>query len=270
MSKTRHTFMEIRILYNISDHAEDEQLMEFADKKVLVTGTSRGIGKAIAEAFLAKGALVAGVVRPSSALRQSIQHHNFIQVVCDLQDSAAVQALLSHLSDDWKDINVLVNNAGIKRRTNFADTASDVWDETITINLHTPYTLTRVVSNAMIARGNKGTIINIASQAGVGYVSSSLEYGISKAGLIYLTKASANVLAPYGITVNAISPGRTYTDLTAYTDDPIKEQEALTRIPLGHINTPEEIAKAVLFLASGSARNITGQVLAIDGGECVS
>lgn len=241
--------------------------MDFKGKTALVTGASRGIGKAIAEQFLAKGAKVIGVSTGMNAMITA-DKNAYLHVQLDLTDVDAYSKIVNSLPERFKNVDILVNNAGIKMNTEFATSTVSDWDKTMDVNLRSAYFLTQAVY-PMLAKHGQGRVINIASQSGVAHVKSSIEYGLSKAGLIYLTKSLARALAKDGITVNAVSPGRTYTDMTSYGDNPDKLDDALKKIPLNAINTPEEIATAVLYFASDAAHNITGQILGIDGGEAI-
>lgn len=241
------------------------KVMNFNDTTVLVTGSSRGIGKAIAEAFLANGARVIGV---STGAGHTIKSNKdrYLHVQLDLAKSSEFETFVQSLPEPFKNIDILVNNAGIKKTTQFDTSTISDWVETMDVNLRSVYFLSQALSPTL-AKSGRGRIINIASQSGVAHVSSSIEYGLSKASMIYLTKSLARVLAKDGTTVNAVSPGRTYTDMTDYGADTKKLEQTLAKIPLHAINTPQEIAAVVLFLASDVAHNITGQVIGIDGGE---
>jgi len=241
------------------------KLMDFSGRTVLVTGASRGIGKAIAEGFLANGAKVIGI-STSSESRIESNAANYLHVQQDLSDVNSFEKMFDSLPESFKNVDTLVNNAGIKITTEFKSSSLNDWQKTMDVNLRAVYFLSQLMSPVLAKKGD-GRIINIASQSGVAHVSSSIEYGLSKSGMIYLTKSLARVLAKDGITVNAISPGRTYTDMTGYGDDSSKLQETLAKIPLHAINTPQEVASAVMYLASDNAHNITGQVIGIDGGE---
>lgn len=247
--------------------------MVVSNKTVLVTGATRGIGLAIATSFLKKGYGVVGIYRNSDAQARFLKdtYPHFWPVKFDLVNCEGLEEMLTSLPSEFQQISILVNNAGIKHRTNFLETTLTAWNETIDVNLRTPYFLTQSVARNVIKRGERGgRIINITSQAAPNFSPDSLEYGLSKSGLTHFTKQAAKRLALHNITVNAISPGRTYTDLTNYHINPDKEQHAIKNIPLKHINSPQEVANIAMFLASESSNNITGQVIAIDGGEVIS
>lgn len=244
---------------------------QLSGNTVLVTGATRGIGRAITELFLAHGAKVAGIYHTADERAAELvdkASDNFYPIKFDLANVAEIPSMVDSLPTAFRQVDILVNNAGIKERTSFLDTTPAIWDDTMSINLRAPYFLSQAVARGMAERRH-GRIINITSQAGPNLTPDSLEYGTSKTGLAHITKTLAKVLAPFGITVNAISPGRTYTDLTGYNADPEKERRALTGIPLHHINDPAEIADVALFLASKSCANVTGQIIAVDGGEVI-
>lgn len=246
-----------------------ERLLE---KTAVVSGATRGIGRAITDLFLENGAKVAGIYLESDdeAERLASEAPNrFLPVKFDLTDVDRIPEMVRRFPSEFRDIDILVNNAGTKLRTPFFDTSTDIWEQTMALNLRAPYFLSLAIARGMVERG-QGRIINISSQASPNLTPDSLEYGISKSGLVHVTKTLAKVLAPSGVTVNAVSPGRTYTDLSGYEDDPEKEANTLQNIPLQHINRPSEVADVALFLAADTGNNITGQVVAIDGGEVVA
>jgi len=238
--------------------------MDFKDKTVLVTGASRGIGKAIVESFLKNNARVVGI----STGDVGFNHENYFHLKLDLSEDRAYINIEDQLPDAFKSVDILVNNAGVKINTEFTTSTLESWEKTMNVNLRSVYFLTQSLSETL-AKSSSGRVINIASQSGVAHVRSSIEYGLSKAGVIYLTKSLAKVLAKDGTTVNTVSPGRTSTDMTGYENDPEKLAEAIAKIPLGKINTSEEIASVVMFLASDQAHNITGQVIGVDGAEAL-
>jgi NAD(P)-dependent dehydrogenase (short-subunit alcohol dehydrogenase family) len=239
--------------------------MDFSKTTVLVTGASRGIGRAIVSEFLKKDARVIGV-STTKLEKEFTQLEKYTHVVCDLSEDDSADKVLSSIPKELQNIDILVNNAGIKVDTEFQSSKVADWNKTLNTNLRSAYFLSQSLT-PILSKSKNGRIINIASQSGVAHVSSSIEYGLSKAGMIYITKSLAKAVAKFGITVNAVSPGRTYSDMTGYDTDPEKLARTLEKIPLHAINTPEEIAKIVLFLANASAHNITGQVIGVDGGE---
>lgn len=197
-----------------------------------------------------------------------LTNKNYFHLKIDLSKTTNFSNIEERLPLEFRDIDIIINNAGIKKRTELETSTIDDWETTMNTNLRPIYFLTQALHKTLAKRGS-GRIINIASQSGVAHVSSSIEYGLSKAGVIYLTKSLARLLAKDGITVNSVSPGRTSTDMTGYEDNPEKLSDALAKIPLGRVNSSEEVAAVVLFLASDAAHNITGQVIGIDGGEAL-
>lgn len=246
----------------------------FTGKHVLVTGGSKGIGRSIVEAFAKGGAKVTFIYNTSNEkaddlTRWSASHgYAVFSVKFDLVNIPLISNLIDSIVAKNGEIDILINNAGVKIKTEFLSSTEEDWDKTFEINLKSLYFVSQAVARYMsVCR--KGKIINISSQSGYRHVQSSIEYGLSKSGVAYLTISLARILSQYGITVNSLSPGRTYTDMTKYKEDAIRERSAIENIPLGKINSAESIASCVLFLASESADNITGQILGVDGGEAV-
>jgi len=213
----------------------------------IVTGASRGLGAAMADALEQAGARV---VRTSSS-------------DADLRDRNAVASLLDRAGD----ADILVNNAGIIRRADLVDYSDEDWDDVIEVNLRSVFALSRDFARRLVARKAKGRIINIASmlsfQGGLRVVA----YTAAKSGILGLTRALANELAPLGINVNAIAPGYMATDNTqALRDDPQRSRDILARIPAGRWGTPEDLAGAVVFLASPASEYVHATTLTVDGG----
>jgi len=213
----------------------------------IVTGASRGLGAAMGDALEEAGAKV---VRLSSD-------------DADLSDRQAVTKLLDRAGD----ADILVNNAGIIRRANFLDYSDDDWDAVIEVNLRAAFALSREFARRVVERKRGGRIINVASllsfQGGIRVAA----YTAAKSGLLGLTRAMANELAPLNIKVNAIVPGYMATDNTqALRDDPARSREILARIPAGRWGTPDDLKGAVVFLASRASEYVHGSALAVDGG----
>jgi 3-oxoacyl-[acyl-carrier protein] reductase len=244
-----------------------ERVMNLNGRTVLVTGASRGIGRAITKGFLDIGDRVIGI-STTSDYPDEFKGDHYTHLKLDVGDQTAIKHFLTRVPEGFKNIDILVNNAGIMRDTELLTSTQEDWDAVMDINLRAVYFITQLLS-PIIAKSKSGRIINIASQSGIAHSTSKIEYGLSKSGVIYLTQSFAKILAKDHVTVNAVSPGRTYTDMTSYHKDPAKLKRRLENIPLGAINTPEEIASAVVYFASDAARNITGQTLSIDGGECL-
>jgi 3-oxoacyl-[acyl-carrier protein] reductase len=238
-------------------------------RRAVVTGSSRGIGKAIALALAAAGADVAVHGRSEAGCQESAAQIESLGREClrygvDLSETAATESMFADILTRWGRIDILVNNAGVTRDSLLLRMKEDDWDEVLRVNLKSAFTSTKAASKAMM-RQRSGTIINIASVVGISGNAGQANYSASKAGLIGFTKSMARELASRGITVNAVAPGYIDTDMTAGLSDELK-QKVLAGVPLGRLGAPEDIAHAVLFLASDGARYITGQTLVVDGG----
>jgi len=240
-------------------------------KVAIVTGASRGIGRAIAERYSAEGArVVVNWVTGSPAATAVVEAINgrggdAIAVQADVSRSADVADLVAATMDRFGRIDVLVNNAGVMITKGVLETSEDDWDRTIDINLKGPYLCSKAVAPIMIRQGG-GTIVNMSSNSGLYHPSAMrfTEYVVSKAGLNGLTKAMALALGPQ-IRVNAICPGWIRTDMIEVVD-PEVHQRILDETALGRWGTPDDIASAAVFLASDEAAFITGAAYVIDGG----
>ena len=235
-------------------------------KVAIVTGASRGLGAAMALGLAEAGADVALVARGDlDEVRSRIERlgRKAIPVRVDLEDREAPQAIMKTVGD----ADVLVNNAGIIRRAAFVDYSDSDWDSVIEVNLRSVFALSQAFARALIERKRPGSIINIASmlsfQGGIRVAA----YTAAKSGLLGLTRAMANELAPLGINVNAIAPGYMETDNTqALRDDPARSREIMARIPAGRWGTPDDLKGAVVFLASRASAYVHGSVMTVDGG----
>jgi 2-deoxy-D-gluconate 3-dehydrogenase len=249
-------------------------MSRFTGKVVLVTGSSRGIGAAIARSFAGEGARVVGVARTASQLK--IENYHAIDFDLGSASAGEMGKLIEGIVGDHGRIDALVNNAGIIRRAPAIDFSESDWNDVIRINLSSPFFLSQAVAKWWLkdeqikARGRDGArlkIINIASllsfQGGILVPA----YAASKHGIAGLTKALANEWAPLGINVNAVAPGYVETENTAaLRADPARSQAILARIPQGHWANPKDIAGACLFLASPDSDYVNGSVLNVDGG----
>ena len=241
--------------------------MEFVGKVVLVTGGGRGIGRAISAAFAQEGAAVAVGYREHGSDAQTVVDglrragRRAIAVQGDVGRAAEAKAMVDQVLDEWERLDVLVNNAGILRRTPLADLTLQEWDEVLAINLTGVMLCAQAAAPALRARG--GTIVNVASIRGL-IGGTSLAYAASKGGVVTLTKTLARNLAPQ-VRVNAVAPAFVDTALNVHLT--VEQRERIAdQIPLGRLAEPDEIARAVMFLASARAAYITGQTLVVDGG----
>lgn len=239
-------------------------------KCALVTGASRGIGRAVALKLASEGAKVAlnfaGNEAAANEVRQEIEAAGgqAILVKADVANEAAVQDMVQKTADAFGRIDILVNNAGITRDGLLARMKEEDWDAVLSTNLKGVFLTTKAVAKLMMKQ-RAGRIVNMASVVGVTGNAGQANYSAAKAGVIGFTKTIARELASRGVTVNAVAPGFIDTDMTSVLSDKAKEA-ALTGIPLGRMGTPEDVAAAVLFLASDQASYVTGQVLHVDGG----
>ena len=235
----------------------------------VVTGAGRGIGRAIALKFAAAGADVVCVSRTAENSEKvavevrALGRKAWAQAL-DVADAAAVAAAAEKILTDCGKVDILVNNAGVTRDGLLMRMSEADWDTVLDTNLKGAFLVTKAFSRAMIKQ-RSGRIINIASVVGLIGNAGQCNYAASKAGLIGFTKSTAREVASRGITVNAIAPGFTETDMTAALNESMRA-ELIKQIPLGLFGQPGDIANAALFLASPEARYITGQVLAVDGG----
>ena len=236
----------------------------------LVTGASRGIGRAIALRLAAEGAAVAlnfaGNVAAAEAVRKEIESAGgkAILVPADVADETAATEMVEKTAEAFGAIDILVNNAGITRDGLLLRMKEEDWDAVLNTNLKGVFHCSKAAAKFMMKK-RYGRIVNMASVVGLVGNSCQANYAAAKAGVIGFTKALAKELAGRGITVNAIAPGFIRSDMTDVLPDKVKET-MLAGIPLGRAGEPEDVAKAALFLASDQAAYITGQVLTVDGG----
>jgi len=243
-------------------------MIDLTGRIALVTGASRGIGRAIATRLAAQGATVVAAARAQNAadtVSAITSSGGKAEVAsADVSDAAAVDALVGGTLERHGRIDILVNNAGIAKDQLMLRMKRDDWDQVIATNLTAAFALTQAVLKPMI-RQKGGRIVCISSVVGQSGNAGQANYAASKAGLIGFAKAVAQEVASRNITVNVVAPGLIETDMTRAITDSAREDWA-ARIPLKRLGTPEDIAAAVCFLASDEAAYITGQVLAVNGG----
>lgn len=242
-------------------------------KTAVITGASRGIGKAVAMKFAKEGAQIAinynGSKEKAEEVKQEIEALGVKAEVyqCNVSDYAACEEFLKQVVKDFGRIDILVNNAGITKDNLLMKMSEEDFDKVIEVNLKGTFNCIRFVSRQMLKQ-KSGRIINMSSVVGVLGNAGQANYAASKAGVIGLTKSAARELASRHITVNAIAPGFIQTDMTDVLSDAVKESMS-SQIPLGEFGKTEDIANTAAFLASEDARYITGQVIHVDGGMAI-
>jgi 3-oxoacyl-[acyl-carrier protein] reductase len=243
-------------------------MLDLNGKIAIVTGASRGIGRAIASTLAARGAVVIAAARGENASETvaaiTAAGGRAERATVDVTDAASVDALVSGVIGTHGRIDILVNNAGITRDQLMLRMKRDDWDQVIATNLTAAFTCVQAVVKPMVKQRG-GRIISISSVVGQAGNAGQANYAASKAGLIGFSKALARELGSRNITVNVVAPGFVDTDMTKAIADKAQGDWA-AQIPLGRIGTPGEIAAAVCFLASDEAAYITGHVLAVNGG----
>lgn len=240
------------------------------NKNALVTGASRGIGRAIALEFAKQGAFVIvnynGSKEKAEETVAEIKENggSAVAYCCNVSDDAVCKEMTDALVKEYGHIDILVNNAGITRDNLLMKMSEEEFTQVIDTNLKGTFHTIKHLSRQFLKQ-RSGRIINISSVSGIMGNAGQANYSASKAGVIGLTKSVARELASRGITANAIAPGVIATDMTEVLSDKVKES-LQAQVPLGHIGAAEDIAKTAAFLASDGAAYITGQVIAVDGG----
>jgi 2-dehydro-3-deoxy-D-gluconate 5-dehydrogenase len=235
----------------------------------IVTGASRGLGRAAAVALVAEGVRVLAAARDQSSLQVLAEAHpgRLLAAPCDMRDLQAVQALAELARERFGRLDVVVNNAGIAPAGKFIDQDWERWNETLAVNVTAPAVLAQAAGRIFIEQ-RSGKVINVASTSGLRGKPILVSYSASKAALIRLTEALAAEWAPFGIQVNAIAPGAFATDAQeAVTSDPDMLARRIRKIPAGRMADPVEFGPIVTFLASPASNFVTGATFVIDGGE---
>lgn len=245
--------------------------MELEGKVAIVTGASRGIGRAIAEELAAQGAKVVINYNANEAAAAEVvaaieaRGGSALAVQADVSDFAAAERLVKTAADAFGPVDILVNNAGTTRDTLLMIMKEDDWDVVMATNLKSVFNCCKAVARPMVRRKQGGRIINISSVSGIVGQAGQTNYAASKAGMIGFSKSLAKELGSRQITVNVVAPGFVLTDLTADLSEDLVKQ-TLEFIPLGRWGEAQEIAAMVAFLASDKAAYVTGAVIQVDGG----
>lgn len=244
--------------------------MNLSEQVAVVTGGSRGIGRAVCLELAQRGANVvlcyAGNASSAAETAEQCQRlgGKALAVQCDVSSEVDVQAMMSRALSEFGRIDILVNNAGITRDGLMMSMKEDAFDAVIDTNLKGAFLCMKAVCRTMIKQRH-GRIINVSSVVGLHGNAGQVNYAASKAGVIGMTKSAAKELASRGITANAVAPGFIDTDMTAALSEPVRAA-LIKEIPAGRLGAAEDVARVVAFLASGDAAYITGQVIAVDGG----
>lgn len=246
--------------------------VDLADQVAIVTGAARGLGQTIARDIAASGAKVACVDVNEGLLAETVERITAAGGMaaafpCDVTDGQRVTAVVGEVVGKWGRLDILVNNAGVTRDNVVLRMKDEEWDLVLGINLRGTFLFTCAAAKPMI-KGKRGRIINIASVSGMMGNPGQANYSASKAGVIGLTRTVSRELSKRNITVNAVAPGFIATDMAAKLGDEVIEQ-IKAETPLGRLGSPQDVADAVLFLASDAASFITGHVLVVDGGLMV-
>lgn len=241
--------------------------MSLAGRVAIVTGASRGIGRAIALELARSGASVACLSsKPGGCDKvvQEIGKDRAADFACDNADASAIEATVEGVVERFGTVHILVNNAGVARDTLLLRMSVEAWDEVMNVNLRAAFLFTRSCTRYMM-KERWGRIVNLSSIVGLHGQAGQANYAASKAGLIGFTKSVAKELGSRGITCNAIAPGFIETDMTQALPQEMREHVVKTA-PLGRLGTPEDVARVVRFLASDDSGYITGQTVVVDGG----
>ncbi|MCK4314424.1 MAG: SDR family oxidoreductase [Anaerolineae bacterium] len=243
------------------------------DKAALVTGGSRGIGRAIVMGLAAAGADVAFTYRQDTEKAQEVMDRlrgigrRALSFRADVADFAKAQQVVEQVISAWGRLDILVNNAGIHQNEAIWAMTETQWDEVLDVNLKGTFNYSRAVA-PVFRQQRAGKIVNIASIHGLRGRQAGPNYSAAKAGVIGLTKSVARDLGPYGVNVNAVAPGITETDMVRALSHELKDR-FVAEIVLGRMGQPEDVAHLVTFLCSDQARHIAGEVIKVDGGQYI-
>ncbi|SDH42415.1 2-deoxy-D-gluconate 3-dehydrogenase [Arthrobacter subterraneus] len=239
-------------------------------KKVLVVGAGRGLGRAIADGLAEQGAVVYGTSRDQATSREIAERYGTAPLSVDLSDADSIRAFVADLLELTGGIDLLVNNAGLNIPKPAVEVTEQDWNAVLGTNLTGPFFMTTALAKAWLEAGTTGSVVNVASQAGIVAIEDRAAYGASKAALIHLTKVLALEWASKGIRINAVAPTFIRTELTESTlNDPQRAAELLGRIPVGRFGQPEDVVGAVLYLLGETSALVTGHTLTIDGGYTI-
>lgn len=253
----------------MADEPKKALCVDLSGQVALVTGASQGLGKSIAAALAKNGAKVACVARSADKLAAAVSEITDAggeaeAYPCDVTDRESVDNLVDGLIEKWERLDILINNAGITKDTLLPRMSDEEWDAVINTNLRGTFLFSRAASRYMM-RQRYGRIINISSVTGIMGNPGQTNYSASKAGMIGMARSLSRELAGRKVTVNAVAPGFIESEMTKVLGEVILT-EAKKRIPAKRLGTPEDVAAAVLFLASPDASYITGALLTVDGG----
>ncbi|MBS4202136.1 SDR family oxidoreductase [Bacillus sp. FJAT-49732] len=247
-------------------------MKRFANKVAFVTGASRGIGKAIAERFASEGAKVALISNHNDDLNETVGEfqglgYEVLPILADVSDANQVEEAVNHTVAEWGRIDILANNAGIAWEEDFLEIKDDNWRKMLDVNLNGMFYTAQRVSRQMVKQG-EGAIINMASTNGLVGEVKFAHYNASKGGIVLLTKTMALELGRHNIRVNSVCPGYIQTPMSEAIDDEAFVQEYIsTKISIGRVGKPEDVAGVFAFLASEDAAFITGTEIVVDGGQ---
>jgi NAD(P)-dependent dehydrogenase (short-subunit alcohol dehydrogenase family) len=264
----RHSLTYIGFTRSFRENIVNDSLFSVADQVVIVSGGSRGIGRAIAEGFAQRGAKVVITGREEATLAETAKAigKDVRPLVCDIAKKSDIDRLVPQVLKEFGQIDTLVNVAGVNRRMLSEKLSEDDWDFIVDINLKGPFLLSQAVAKHMLER-RSGSQINISSLNVDRPLLGVMPYAVSKAGMSHMTRSLAMEWGPRGVRVNAIAPGFVLTDLTKKLWSQPKMQEwGKTNTPLVRLGVPEDMVGASIFLASGASAWMTGQTLFVDGG----